>query len=96
MSFTVEQKSQLAKLLATENLTIQHQNIRTAKFDPANRVLYLPIWQNMSGAIYDLLVGHETGHALYTPAEGWHDAIVKNAKGKYYKNFLNVVEDARI
>jgi hypothetical protein len=96
MSFTVEQKSQLAKLLATENLTIQHQKIRTAKFDPANRVLYLPIWQNMSGAIYDLLVGHETGHALYTPAEGWHDAIVKNAKGKYYKNFLNVVEDARI
>jgi hypothetical protein len=96
MSFTVEQKSQLAKLLATENLTIQHQKIRTAKFDPTNRVLYLPIWQNMSGAIYDLLVGHETGHALYTPAEGWHDAIVKNAKGKYYKNFLNVVEDARI
>ena len=96
MSFTVEQKSQLAKLLATENLTVQHQKIRTAKFDPQNRVLYLPIWQNMSGAIYDLLVGHETGHALYTPPEGWHDAIVKNAKGKYYKNFLNVVEDARI
>jgi hypothetical protein len=96
MSFTAEQKSQLAKLLATENLTVQHQKIRTAKFDPTNRVLYLPIWQNMSGAIYDLLVGHETGHALYTPPEGWHDAIVKNAKGKYYKNFLNVVEDARI
>jgi hypothetical protein len=96
MSFTAEQKSQLAKLLATENLTVQHQKIRTAKFDPTNRVLYLPIWQNMSGAIYDLLVGHEVGHALYTPAEGWHDAIAKNAKGKYYKNFLNVVEDARI
>jgi hypothetical protein len=96
MTFTAEQKSQLAKLLATENLTVQHQKIRTAKFDPTNRVLYLPIWQNMSGAIYDLLVGHETGHALYTPAEGWHDAIVKNAKGRYYKNFLNVVEDARI
>lgn len=96
MTFTAEQKSQLAKLLATENLTVQHQKIRTAKFDPTNRVLYLPIWQNMSGAIYDLLVGHETGHALYTPAEGWHDTIAKNAKGKYYKNFLNVVEDARI
>ena len=96
MTFTAEQKSQLAKLLATENLTVQHQKIRTAKFDPANRVLYLPIWQNMSGAMYDLLVGHEVGHALYTPAEGWHDAIVKNAKGRYFKNFLNVVEDARI
>lgn len=95
-TFTVEQKSQLAKLLATENLTVQHQKIRTAMFDPASRVLYLPIWQDMSGSIYDLLVGHEVGHALYTPPEGWHDAIAKNAKGKYYKNFLNVVEDARI
>ena len=96
MSFTAEQKSQLAKLLATENLTIQHQKISTAKFDPKNRILYLPIWQNMTGILYDLLVGHEVGHALYTPAEGWHDAVTDNDKNKNYKNFLNVVEDARI
>ena len=96
MTFTVHQKSQLAKLMATENLSIQHQKIRTAKFDPKNRVLYLPIWQNMSGVMYDLLGGHEVGHALYTPAEGWHDAVVDKTKGKNYKSFLNVVEDARI
>jgi hypothetical protein len=96
MSFTAEQKSQLAKLLATENLTVQHQKISTAKFDPQNRVLYLPIWQNMTGIIYDLLVGHEVGHALYTPAEGWHDAVTDEDKNRNYKNFLNVVEDARI
>ena len=96
MSFTAEQKSQLAKLLATENLTVQHQKINTAKFDTKNRILYLPIWQNMTGIIYDLLVGHEVGHALYTPAEGWHDAVMDNDKNKNYKNFLNVVEDARI
>jgi len=96
MSFTAEQKSQLAKLLATENLTVQHQKISTAKFDTKNRILYLPIWQNMTGIIYDLLVGHEVGHALYTPAEGWHDAVSDNDKNKNYKNFLNVVEDARI
>ena len=96
MSFTAEQKSQLAKLMATENLTIQHQKMQTAKFDPQNRVLYLPVWQNMSGFMYDLLCGHEVGHALYTPADGWHDVAADKSKGKNYKSFLNVVEDARI
>ena len=93
-TFTTETKSQLAKLLATENLRIEHQKIRTARFDPKNRVLYCPIWKNMSGVLYDLLMGHEVGHALYTPAQGWHDAVCD--KGRNYKGFLNVVEDARI
>jgi len=96
MTFTAEQKSQLAKLMATENLTVQHQKIHTAKFDPINRVLYLPIWQNMNGDLYDLLTGHEVGHALYTPADGWHSAATDKSKPASYKNFLNVVEDARI
>jgi len=95
-AFTVEQKSQLAKLMANENITIQHQKIQTAKFDPKNRILYLPIWKDMSGCMYDLLGGHEVGHALYTPAEGWHDVAVDTSKGRNYKSFLNVVEDARI
>jgi len=94
MAFTVESKSQLAKLLATENLTVEHQKLSTAKFDPMNRVLYCPIWKDMSGALYDLLMGHEVGHALYTPADGWHDAV--SSLGRKYKGFLNVVEDARI
>jgi len=94
--FTVEQKSQLAKLMATENLTVQHQKLATAKFDVKNRVLYLPIWQDMSSFMYDHMAGHEVGHALYTPAEGWHDAVVDNSKGRGYKGFLNIVEDARI
>ena len=94
MTFTVEQKSQLAKLLATENLTIEHKKVSTASFDPKNRVLNCPIWQDMSGALYDLLMGHEVGHALYTPAEGWHDAI--SNRGANFKGFLNVVEDSRI
>ena len=96
MSFTVEQKSLLTKLMASENLTVEHQKIHTAKFDPINRVLYLPIWQNMSGFMYDHLGGHEVGHALYTPADGWHDAAVDKTKDKNFKSFLNVVEDARI
>ena len=96
MTFTVESKSQLAKLMATENLTVQHQKIQTAKFDPKNRVLYLPIWQDMTGVMYDLLTGHEVGHARWTPAEGWHSAATDKSKGKNYKSFLNVIEDARI
>lgn len=96
MTFTVEQKSQLAKLMATENLRVEHQKIKTAKFDPQNRVLYLPIWKDMSGILYDLLCGHEVGHALFTPAEGWHDVVTDKTKPKAYKHFLNVIEDARI
>ena len=96
MSFTVEQKSLLTKLMASENLTVEHQKIHTAKFDPVNRVLYLPIWQDMTGFMYDHLGGHEVGHALYTPADGWHDAALDETKDKNFKSFLNVVEDARI
>ena len=96
MSFTVEQKSLLTKLMASENLTVEHQKIHTAKFDPVNRVLYLPIWQDMTGFMYDHLGGHEVGHALYTPADGWHDAALDKTKDKNFKSFLNVVEDARI
>jgi hypothetical protein len=96
MTFTVEQKNLLTKLMASENLTVEHQKIHTAKFDPVNRVLYLPIWQDMTGFMYDHLGGHEVGHALYTPADGWHDVATDDSKGKNFKSFLNVVEDARI
>jgi hypothetical protein len=92
--FTVESKSQLAKLLASENLNVEHKKIQTAYFDLKTRTLACPIWKDMSGELYDLLMGHEVGHALYTPAEGWHDAICEN--GKNFKSFLNVIEDARI
>jgi len=90
---TKEQKSILAKLLASENVIVEHGKFSTASFDTKNRVLRLPIWKEMSGNLYDLLVLHEVGHALYTPEEGHHDA---EGHGKGFKSFLNVVEDARI
>ena len=93
MKNTKETKSMLAKLLASENLTVEHGKFQTASFDVKNRVLRLPIWKEMSGSLYDLLVLHEVGHALYTPEEGYHDA---KGHGKGFKSFLNVVEDARI
>jgi hypothetical protein len=94
MSNIQNQKSGLAKLMATENLTVQHAKVPTASFDPKNRVLTCPIWEQMSGDLYDLLMGHEVGHALDTPADGWHGAV--HDRGLNYKGFLNVVEDARI
>ena len=87
-------KSLLAKLLATENVTVEHGKYQTASFDVKNRVLRLPIWKEMSGSLYDLMVLHEVGLALYTPEDGWHERASK--KGNGYKSFLNVVEDARI
>jgi len=90
-----ESKSILAKLLASENLTVEHGKFSTASFDVKNRVLRLPIWKEMSGSLYDLLVLHEVGHALFTPEEGLHD-VNKKKYGKGFKSFLNVVEDARI
>ena len=91
----VEQKSLLAKLMAAENITVEHKKIPTAAFDVKNRVLYLPILKWKPGSdTYDLFCAHEVGHALWTPFEGWHSSASK--KGKGFKSFLNVVEDARI
>ena len=59
-----------------------------AYFDVDERVLCLPIWERASSTVYDLLVGHEVGHALYTPS-------MKTTSGAK-KAFMNVLEDARI
>ena len=91
-----QSKSILARLLAKENLTVQHKNIPTAYFDTKNRLLALPTWKDMSTDLYDLLTGHEVGHALYTPSQGWHDQIHDKDFGNHFKGFLNVLEDARI
>ena len=84
---TQEVKGTLAKLLATENLTVEHRKVSTACFDVEKRLLILPIWKTASNTVYDLLVGHEVGHALYTPNEDYKGAS---------KAFMNVLEDARI
>ena len=86
-------KSYLAKLLATENISVEHKKVQTAYFDVKSRLLVLPIWKNMNEDITDLLIAHEVGHALFTPQSGWEESIVKR---KIPKSFLNVLEDARI
>ena len=90
MTVRHEIKSQLAKLLATEDLVVEHKKVETACFNVHTRVLTLPMWEKASNTVYDLLVGHEVGHALYTPDEDWLK------KHKIPPQFVNVVEDARI
>ena len=85
--------SMIAKLLAKENITVEHGNFRTAFFDVEKRVLGLPMWKDMGKNVYDLLVGHEVGHALYTPADGWHDSVKDLGIPRAY---INIVEDIRI
>ena len=89
------QKDSLARLLATEDLIIEHRKVPTAYFEPKTRKLVCPILkEDMSAQLYDLFMGHEVGHALITPADGWHDAV--SEKGMKYKGYLNVLEDVRI
>ena len=85
-----EIKGNLARLLATENLIVEHRKTPTASFDVDRRVLTLPMWDKASGIVYDMLVGHEVGHALFTPNEDWRDIA------DCPKDFVNVIEDARI
>ena len=52
-------KNQLAKLLAEENIFVQHDpNARTASFDVKQRVLTLPVWKDVSAQLVDMLIGH--------------------------------------
>ena len=84
----LETKGNLARLLAQENLVVEHRSTNTASFNVESRVLILPLWEEASETVYDLLVGHEVGHALYTP----YDFIIDDVP----KDIVNVVEDARI
>ena len=88
MAVRHEIKSQLAKLLATEDLLVEHRQVETAQFNVHTRVLTLPLWERASNDVYDMLVAHEVGHALFTPDQD----VPKSIPHQY----VNIVEDARI
>jgi hypothetical protein len=85
---------------------IEHRPIKTAHFDMKNRVLALPMWQEMTESLYHMLVLHEIGHALETPLDAWKEALDNTEKeddssnparvSKIFQGYMNVVEDARI
>lgn len=98
---TSDSTSILAKLLAREDLHVVFSpSADTAYFNGATRTLTLPVWQNMSDELTEMLVSHEVGHALHTPAGEAPilDAIrsIDPAMSAEAKSYINIAEDARI
>ena len=91
-TLNIDTKSQLAKLIATENITVQQNNVKTASFDVVNRILTLPIFKTDSKDVTDMLVAHECAHALFTPTNGWK----KVSDDDELRSYVNVLEDCRI
>jgi len=99
----IQSKSILARLLANEDISVIHSpEAETASFNTKDRILTLPCWKDMGNSMYDMLVGHEVAHALYTPTgDGWLDSIDEIARdlsidADLVKLYVNIVEDARI
>ena len=91
----LQTQSSLAKLLATENITVTHsKSLSTAYFDVKNRVLGLPVWKDKGKVVYDMLVGHEVSHALYTDHAKFEKFIEEEGRGNF--DILNIIEDIRI
>ena len=88
----LDTKSQLAKLIATENITVQANNVKTASFDVENRILTLPIFKNTTKDVTDMLIAHECAHALFTPNKSWKSI----AGDDELRAYVNVLEDCRI
>ena len=90
----MKNKSTLAKLMSEEDIFVVHKQMETAYFDSKKRELGLPIWKDeeMTPTIYDLMVGHEIGHALWTPLDMLESARVRGID----HGFVNILEDVRI
>ena len=58
-------QSNVARLLSRENITVTHANVPTACFDLRNRVMKLPLWKDFGKVVYDMLIAHEVGHAIF-------------------------------
>ena len=58
MAVQQEIKSQLAKLLATEDIVVEHKQVEAAQFNVRTRVLILPLWEKASHDVYDLSLIH--------------------------------------
>ena len=90
-TINLDSKSILAKLIATENIQVQHNKVQTASFDTKHRVLTLPVFKNQKGDVYDMLIAHECAHALHTPTDGW-----AKIEDDSLRSYVNVLEDCRI
>lgn len=91
--FAQEVQGTVAKLLSKENITIHRSySYRTAFFDIEKRQLGLPILDNVPRDVYDLFIGHEIGHALWTRMDNFDSFKAQFGN----KHLYNVLEDIRI
>jgi len=85
----------LARLFSAENIKIEIKNTPTAYFDIEKRRMTFPKWiLQLPVASRELLMLHESSHALHTPEFGTHEKAKEHAM--IYKNILNILEDKRI
>lgn len=89
-----ESTERLAKLLAEENFTVNFDSsASTASFEPVNRILTFPVYEEFSKHLLEGLACHEIGHAKFTPAINPAETCKTH---KLNMGILNIVEDARI
>lgn len=86
----------LAKLMSSENIGVTYGNTSSAYFNVETRTLIIPNWEGLKDIETQMLIAHEIGHALYTPAKDWKKAIQDNEPSEIFQQYLNIVEDARI
>lgn len=83
----------LARLLATENLTLEYSDDTQSSFDPVERILSIPNWATKDMYVHDVLLCNEVAHALYTPIEFNEDYAGKETK---HVQIFNIIEDYRV
>lgn len=83
----------IAKLLASENISVRRECIRTADFNIVTRTLRLPIWKDMDNSVESMLIAHEVGHALFTSTE--YIAKIESLQFPKAQRYVNILEDAR-
>ena len=90
MSNKFEIRGMLARLLATEDLIVEHKKVETACFNVHTRCLTLPLWERASDNVYNMLVLHEISHSLWSPDIDWTQEY------NIPQQFVNLCEDARV
>lgn len=93
MNIQNQSQDRLAKLLATENISVIRSNVVTASFDLKNRTLILPRWKEMTPEVEEMLMLHEVGHALYTTTSKY-EVVFKEKR--HLAGYANIIEDVRI
>lgn len=88
-------QSNVARLLSRENIIVTHCEVPTASFDLKNRVMRLPLWKDFGKVVYDMLIAHEVGHALFDDFP-LIEEYLKNKNIFVIPPVLNIIDDIRI